>query len=179
MRRFSKIWGYASDGAAYRRWYVHARIIVGKLAAETGQPVGRVADVLAITSPKTSVMRNLRVTREYLTTGVLPRDVIGSTRRALEHYETTGEIRGPKTSRFAKALRGDNNVCVVDSHMARAFGYRAGDARLVRVQKPIERRLRRVGRVNGWTLAEAQAAVWAGYYKATYPTGTVPLYAVQ
>lgn len=176
MNRFRTIWEYAGRGKAFRRWYVHARLVAARVATETGQTTGRVADVLAITSPRTSVTRNLRVATGYLRGEGLPSDVVRATRAALRHYEATGEIRGPKTSAFAKALRGDNNVCVVDSHMARAFGYRADDARALWVRRPIERRLRRIARMWGWTLAETQAAVWAGYYREAYPTGKVPMY---
>jgi hypothetical protein len=168
---------YATVGRAYRRWYVHARLIVGKLAVATTSDLGRAADILALLSPRVTVSRNLRLAYAYLTeqslATVLPNIII-----ALQHYETTGEIRGPKTKRFALALRGADNVVVVDTHLAAAFGYRATDARLIRVQKAIEGVIGRIASRRHWAWTETQAAVWAGYYRVTYLRGTVPKYDV-
>ena len=164
------------SGWAYRRWYAHARLVVGKLAAATDTETGRVADVLAVTSPRRSVASNLRVAYRYLRGDGLPRDVVRSVRVSLDHYDRTGEIRGPKTSAFALALRGDNSVVVVDTHVATAFGYRPQDARTVWVRTIIGGVLRRVATRRGVSVVEAQAALWAGYYRTAYPTGRIPMY---
>lgn len=174
-----RIHKYAIIGRWNRRWYAHARLVVARLAALTGSTRERAADVLAILSPRCAVQRNLLLAYGYLRTGGLGTDVPRSTRAAMRHYETTGEIRGPKTSAFARALRGDNNVVVVDSHVARAFGYRANDARTLYVRKHVAQVIGRIARKHRWTLSEAQAAVWAGYYRMTYPRGVVPLYRVR
>lgn len=179
MRIERTIHNYAIKGHAARRWYVHARLVVGCLARLTDQPIGRCADVLAITSPRMSVQRNLKVAYTYLAgQGFMP-DVTRSTRIAIQHYESTGEIRGPKTSAFAKALRGDNNVCVVDSHIARAFGYSEHVARSLYVRVHVTRVVRMIARRQGLTVAECQACVWAGYYRATFPRGKVPKYRIR
>jgi len=109
--------------------------------------------------------------------------MIRSTRVALEHYYETGEIRGPKTSRFAKVLRGDDSVVVVDTWMARALGVPAGQARNKSTQELAERviaavAVRRSGRTLGevWRYAETQAAVWAGMIRTHYDKGKIPLF---
>jgi hypothetical protein len=167
---------YANDGRAYRRWYVHARLVVKQVATWTDTPVEHVADVLALTSPRCAVTRNLKVTYAYLQGDGFPVDVVRGTRTAVEHWERTGEIRGPKTGAFAKVLRGDDSVCVVDSHIARAFGYDGKVARSMYVRGPIGNVIRRLARRFGWDVAGTQAAIWAGYYRQTYPHGKVPMY---
>lgn len=179
MTSAKRIRDYAKNGTAFRRWYVLARGVVRRLADTTDKPVGMVADILAITSPRCVVTRNLRVTYAYLRGEPLPGDVMRSTRAALKHWELTGKIRGPKTSAFALVLRGDDSRCVIDSHIARAFGYHEKQAALKWVRDIIAAQIVCLANNNGWTVAETQAMIWAGYYKATYPTGRVPRYRMQ
>ena len=171
-----RVKGYADGGRFNRRWYTHARAIVSRVAAATGCSTNRVADVLAITSPRCTVNRNLAVTCQYLQTGTVPADVTKSTRAALRYYESTGKIRGPKTSRFAAVLKGDESHLVVDTHIARAFGHDERAARTKRVREQILPIVQRIAKRRGWTIAATQAAIWAGYYRAAYPTGNVPRY---
>jgi hypothetical protein len=64
-----------------RLWYHRANKTVLQLADEFQTPAQRVADVLAITSPRVTVTRNIRSAREYLDGGVYLR--IWSSRRTL------------------------------------------------------------------------------------------------
>lgn len=173
------IYGYADGGRAYRRWYVHARLVVDRIATLAGEPIGRVADVLAITSPRCSVRRNLTRAWEYLTTGLLPADVMRGTRVALAHYEKTGTIRGAKTEPFSRALRGDDTALVIDTHIATAFGYDPRVARTKYCRTAIGCCIRRVAKRRGWSITQTQAAIWAGYYRRAYPTGRIPRYNVK
>jgi len=194
---------YADIGHAYRRWYRVARGVIGRLADHhmnvSGDAASRVAntefecvvklertldayrtlcDVVAITSPRCSVKRNLRTAwGEYAGHG-LPHDVIRSTRRAMEHYWSTGEIRGAKTSRFARVLRGDDSVCVVDTWMARGLSIPDNDARLKSTQKLAERVIGHVARAHRCPMAEGQAMVWAGIIRTHYKDGKIPCYRV-
>lgn len=122
----------------------------------------RFIGVLAVTSPRVSVQRNWSGTLDYFRTGVLPRGFIRSTRVALDHYEQTGGIRGPKTSAFAKALGGEPGALVLDTWMAKAFNVE--HAAVTRKYNRIKamRRMSKLARSKGWTIAETQAAVWAG-----------------
>lgn len=174
MRKIRK---YLDRGRDHRYWYKQAREVIQQVAREHGCSPEYVADIMALTSPRTTVMRNLRVTRHYLRTRQVPPDVIRSTRMALAHYEVTGTIRGPKTQRFALVLKGQEDHCVVDSHLARAFGYRDKQAASKYCHEAITKRVKRMAKREGWTVAQVQAAIWAGYYRSTYPTGNVPTYA--
>jgi hypothetical protein len=105
-----------------------------------------------------------------------------SHRAALDHYYKTGEIRGPKTSRFARVLRGDDDIVVVDTWMARAIGVLDKAARTKASQLLAERVVAAVrDRLSAstsvpWTLAETQAAIWCGCIRTFYKNGNVPLF---
>jgi len=179
MTAISVIQEYAEAGKAYRRWYRQARCIIARIAQLSGFDPGRIADVVAITSPRVSVTRNMAVALAYLMDGILLGDIARSTRVAMAHYEATGEIRGPKTSAFAKALRGDDDALVIDTHIARAFGYEPRVARSKYVHQAIGKVVTMIARRRKWTIVEAQAAIWAGYYRAEYRRGRVPLYDIS
>lgn len=152
----------ALQGVTGRHWYAYAAAEVRESAARLDVPVEEFSDVLAITSPRVSVGSNVRITLHYFRSDkTLPSGVISGTRAAMRHYQTTGEIRGPKTSAFAKACRGDLSAVVLDVWMARAFG--VDQAKLSdspRVHREACRRIRAVARRLGWEPAEVQAAIW-------------------
>lgn len=175
MTHYKTILGYAIRGQEYRDWYRHARVVMERIAVDVGKPVRYVCDVVAIFSPRLQVSRNIQVSYAYLTTERVPAYVLRPTRAALQHYRDTGVIRGPKTSRYAKCLAGDDDVVVVDTHIATAFGYRPQDARYVSTQRVVEKIIGRIAATCGWSLADTQAAVWGGYYQTAYPTGSVPV----
>ena len=186
---------YALVGQAYRRWYRVARAVVRQLADHEYEGYwtvqhsryGRLCDLVAITSPRTSVKRNLRFAWGEFTGQPRPSDMTRSMRAALDHYYPTGEIRGPKTSRFAQVLRGDDDVVVVDTWTARALSVPDRQARNKATQELAERvivAVRRQVSLGGmkfapWTLAETQAAVWAGMIRTHYKDGKIPLYRTE
>jgi hypothetical protein len=139
-------------------------------------------DLVAITSPRCSVKRNLRLAWGEFTGASRPADMIRSTRAALDHYYATGKIRGPKTSRFARVLLGDDDCVVVDSWMARALNVPDRQARNLSTQRLAERVAwavrTRLSRATGirWTLAETQAAIWTGCIRTFYKDGKIPLF---
>lgn len=196
---------YALIGHAYYRWYRVARAVIGRLAdyqtecdrvhtaISTPKAYYRtLCDLVAITSPRCSVKRNLRhAWREFIGQ---PRgsDMIRSTRAALDHYYKTGEIRGPKTSRFAQVLRGSDNVVVVDTWMARALSVPDMQARNRSTQILAERVVSNVRRRVNWgglqpiverarllTMAETQATIWAGIIRTHYKNGKIPTYRTE
>ena len=186
---------YALIGQAYRRWYRVARAVVRRLAdhgyegyrtVQDGRN-GQLCDLVAITSPRTSVKRNLQLAWDEGRGRPRPPDMIRSTRVALDHYYETGEIRGAKTSRFAHVLHGHNDVVVVDTWMARALSVPDRQARNKATQELAERVLwhvwgRMVGRTPSWSdcdLCDVQAAVWAGMIRTHYKDGKIPLYRTE
>lgn len=175
---------YAIIGQAYRRWYRVARAVIGRLVRldypdypEHVQAARyrRLCDIVAITSPRVGVKRNLRFAYGEFTGLPRPSDMMTSIRLGLEHYYRTGEIRGPKTSRFARVLRGADNVVVVDTWMARALSVPDRQARNKATQELAERVIGHVARKRGWPLSDTQAAVWAGVIRTHYKDGVVPI----
>jgi hypothetical protein len=159
MRTCKLLERYALAGAHGRDWYGDTRDAVVELAGVLHVTPEYLAGVLAITSPRVHVVRNITLTVAYISRGSLEGTLPG-VQAALAHFEDTGEIRGPKTSAFARALMGDGDAIVLDVWMARALN--VDQARLggVTVRREAERRVRRVARRLGWTPAEVQAAIW-------------------
>jgi hypothetical protein len=170
---------YATIGRGHADWYRVARDILGRVAAYRGWDYGTWVDVVSVCSPRLSVTRNLRVAYRAMDGSELPDDVIRSTRAALAHYRTTGKIRGPKTSRFARVLRGADNVVVVDTWMARALSVDDRKARSRTCQMLAERVIGRVAKDHGCCLSDAQAMVWAGVIRTLQPRGNVPNYRAE
>ena len=81
---------------------------------------------------------------------------------SLLHWHHTGVIRGPKTSAFAAALRGDCGALVLDVWMSRALGV-PQDRMFTRSNfAKADQRMAQTAKRLGWTVAETQAAVWSG-----------------
>lgn len=157
----------AIQGAEGRYWYHHANRHLQHVSNKMDVTPQRFADILALTSPRVSVKRNIKHAIKYLTTGTHNHDVMGTIRRSVEVYEDTGEIRGPKTSAFARALMLDEHALVLDVWMARALNV---DQKIVNnksVAKEITRRVNKACKLLGdnWTPAQLQAAVWCATIK--------------
>jgi hypothetical protein len=163
----------ALDGKAHRRWYTEGVPALQAMAEGLGVDFQLLCDVVAITSPRVHVVRNIRIARDYLTRraelatldgasiaralGTIP-----STGVALAHYEKTGRIRGPKTRAFSDAIQGDPNALVLDVWMSRALGVPQEKLFTKAVHSKAVARVGRVSGLTGWTIAETQAAIWAG-----------------
>jgi hypothetical protein len=151
--------GLAVAGQDGRYWY-HSEGATLQTAAETLKvSAEHFASVLAITSPQVPVARNGRITVGFLSKG-LRWAMMPSVHSALDHYLATGEIRGPKTGPFARALLGDEQAIVLDVWMARAFGVPQGWFKLVDCREKCEAMIRQAAAILGWTPAQVQAAVW-------------------
>lgn len=155
----------AREGADHRHWYRDSLQDIMTVCYRKNWGLCRFIDVLALTSPRLSVRRNVRVTIHYMSTGELLDGIIRSTGAAVTHYEETGVIRGVKTKPFAEALKGDPDAVVLDTWMARALGVDQKRFEAKRVRHSAARRVRYVSHLMGWTPAETQAAVWAATVK--------------
>lgn len=152
---------YARDGFAHREWYQLEAIKLAGRAKDIGCEFTRYIDVLAITSPKVHVSKNGKLTEAYIRHGSVD-GVMKGVRAGLAHYEQTGEIRGPKTSKFAAALKGDLSAVVLDLWMSRAFGCDQLEFSRVAVHRECTKRVNAVAKSMGIFPAEAQAAIWFG-----------------
>lgn len=162
MRNIQHLLRLAREGIDGRDWYLNAQRVIHEITLQTNIPTVRLSQVLAITSPRCSVSRNVRVTKQYITQGSLPRDVIRSTRLALIHYEDTGEIRGQKTSAFARAILGDEDAIVLDTWMAEALGVEQKLFERKWMQSCANRRIRYGAYLVSLTPSQFQACVWTG-----------------
>jgi len=152
----------AKLGQEGRDWYAFANAQVKAGAVILDISERRFADLLAVFSPRVTVVRSVRFTVYYVKTGKYLPDVTRNVRASVKHYEATGEIRGPKTGPFADALMLDQDAIVLDTWMALAFKIDQGLLRSKYVETPCKRLIRRVAKRNGWTSAQAQAAIWTG-----------------
>lgn len=146
----------ARQGERGRTWYDEATISVKAYADRKGFTHKRVADILAILSPRVSVKHSITLTMRYLEEGTTQGMMLGRI-RALQKYERTGEFFGPKVTAFSKALQGDTTVVVVDTWMLKAFG----DVKPTpKVHKSITKSVRMIATKLQWQPAETQAAIW-------------------
>lgn len=152
---------FAIDGIGHKDWYRTEAIKLKQCADEIGVPFSRYVDIMAITSPKVHVSKNKKLTDQYVKTGSVD-GIMKATRAALTHYEKTGEIRGPKTSKFAAALKGDDSAIVLDLWMSRAFGIDQSEFSRPAVRKECEKRMLKVCKELHIKPAECQAAIWFG-----------------
>lgn len=122
---------------------------------------GELADIIAITSPRVHLRRNMRLASQVLR-GEKPRDILPNVWRSLAHYWNTGEIRGKKTSAFASNLRGDFRPVTLDVWMARAYGI--PQTKLFRKDNfaRIVRSIGALSRLHRIPPASIQAGIWAG-----------------
>jgi hypothetical protein len=162
MASVARLQQLAEAGRDHQDWYFKAAEDIVLVCRDQGWDASRFIDVLALTSPRTSVRRNIRVAMSYMRDRSLPTDVIAATRAALAHYEATGVIRGLKTSEFAKALRGDLNAIVLDTWMAVAMQVDQNLYSRVWVQRYAKEQVRFVADLLGVMPAQAQAMIWAG-----------------
>ena len=91
--------------------------------------------------------------------------MVRSVRAAVGHWESTGEIRGPKTSAFRSALLGDTSAIVLDVWMARIFGV---DQRVFGTKKGYafySERIREIAYQFDETPRDTQACLWVGYLR--------------
>lgn len=121
------------------------------------------ADLLAVTSPRVSVTRNVRYAL-MLTNNpdVKPHDMMRTVWAAYIYWRQTGEIRGPKTGPFALALKQQLSAVPLDVWMARALQVDQKRLAANYVRYPATLRIIKVADKLGWKPAEAQAAIWAG-----------------
>lgn len=172
----SKVLKFAMLGYEYRTWYADARKVIRTMADKNGFEYDRFCEIIAILSPRCSVIRNQRQAIHYYRTKTHLSDTIRSKRRAMDYYETTGIIRGPKTSRFSDVLKGDNNVLVLDSWMAKLLDVEPLKIGNKNVRKWVEPIFVDVANALGWALSEVQAATWCSYILSDKKNGVVPVY---
>ena len=128
-----------------------------------GHPVRpeTLAGLLAAFSPRTSVVRSVKWTLHFLQTGNFMPDCPRTIQASVVIFMDTGRIRGPKTGPFARALLGDPDAVVIDTHMAQALNY---SPKFTQAQFEIMVDAVRSGARHRCSPAQFQAAVWCGRF---------------
>lgn len=152
---------YLEVGISASDWYTRANESIQAYSNRMGLPVGLVADVLALVSPRKAVAESVRIAKVYLDTGKLI-DVTQSARSQFAYWLETGVIRGPKCNAFARALLGDGSALVVDTWIMQALSAPISSTGRKWVLEAAERRFKRLADITGLQIAETQAAVWCG-----------------
>jgi len=168
----------ALRGADGRGWYTEASEALQAWADREGVSLDLLTGVLAGTSPQCSVSENVERTRDTLALlaregmGVMWRDlhtvkgvpasVAKSTAAALRREDLTPN--GPKVRAFARALRGDGDAFVLDTHVAKSLGIPHEVCDRAHVRRQADALYRETARRLGWPVAEVQAAVWCSIY---------------
>lgn len=149
----------AIEGEAGRYWYENARTDIKTVCDRCQWDRDEFTDILAITSPRVHVKRNIRMTIR-LFVGLPCHDIMRSTRSALAHYCATGLIRGSKTGPFADCLKGNDNAIVLDTWMAYAFDVNPLKIGTKRIANPIKDAIRATSHKLSWKPCQVQAAIW-------------------
>lgn len=157
----------AMDNVDARQWYADAQREIKVIREIEQWRVEHFTGILAVTSPRVAVRRNIRIALQYVGSGQFLSNVMRSIRKSVQVFEDSGEIHGPKTSAFYAALIGDVHAVVLDVHMANLLQVNQRTA------------FRRKGEIAEWTQAirlaahragmdarECQACLWFGHKRA-------------
>jgi proteasome lid subunit RPN8/RPN11 len=176
----------AELGAAGRHWYDDYRAFMRSMGVTPEQDF-LLSGVLAATSPNKSVAENVRLAMNILTAwnragqpkgrdeilnilkGVQPTVAISdrnNTVAVLQSQDFQSAIgamsdQSRKVKPFYRALMGDKNAVVIDTHIARLFGLRQSKVAKPNANRALTASVTNIARRLGWTPAETQAAMWA------------------
>lgn len=156
-------WTATGAAAGGLGWYTRAEVAVRALASATGRAPDDVAAALAICSPRVHVVQSVRLARHWLDTGEPHPGTLPNTCAALAWYQASGEIRGPKTGAFARALLGDLDAVVIDVWILRALAVPEDHSPRGAAYDRLAARVRRLARRVGHSPRDTQAALWVGY----------------
>lgn len=147
------------DGIDFAPWYNIANRQLRELFPDN---CGYVADLLALTSPRCHISRNVGFVRSILDGDDYPVGIMPTVHRSLERYRISGKIYGKKTGCFAQNLRGNLSPITLDVHMARAFQVPQKTLFRRDIFERIYRNILRLSNEHGLKPAQTQAAIWAG-----------------
>lgn len=154
---------YARAGKDGKHWYTDAWRTIGDLTP-CGWTPKDFAAIVAITSPRVHVKKNISLALEFAELGRISSGHLPTVATALAKHVQTGDVAGPKVSAFYRALTGDHNAVVLDVWMARAFGMEQTDKAFRRVgtQEWMTQCVTRTAGFLGYTPRQTQACVWYG-----------------
>lgn len=157
---------YAADGIDAAQWYRHGTAQINFVAHANGWDPDYFAGIIAATSPRCSVVRNIRLALHYCHHRDIRVIPMRGVRSAVVHFERTGRLRGPKTSAFYANLRGNPEPVTLDVWMAYALRVDQSAFSRVATRQRAAARVAAAGRALGLRPCESQAAIWAAYRRA-------------
>lgn len=158
-----------ADREAGARWYEVARNEARDLAMNpTVGSLEYAAAILSAYSPRTTWDRNRKAARHFATTGTKYGPAMATNHeravRALASTSPIAELRGPKVTRFARNIIGDETAVTVDVWAARiALGHRPDLDKVIArtgVYDALERAYQIAAERRGETPARMQAITW-------------------
>ena len=160
--RTDKLLKLAENGFDGLQWYAIAEREISRICKLEHWNIERFVSVLAITSPRCAVRRNVRNTLQFMATGALLDNTLGAIRVSLDNYLDSGKISGQKISAFRDALLGDTTAVVLDVHMANALCVpQSGFSNKILRERCTQRVVRVADRLNV-APRDAQACLWYG-----------------
>lgn len=150
----------ADEGSDGRHWYRDAASTITDICAERSWNPKEFADVLAITSRRVQVQRNIEMTYHFMATREFHPVMMTGVKMSLIHWLNTGEIGGRKSRAFARAVLCDLNATVLDVWMARSFGIHQHELARSAVYLECSKRLIKASEMLDMKPAQAQASVW-------------------
>jgi len=141
-------------------WYSTAADELQHVCDREQWPIERAAAILAITSPRVAVRRNVRLALTYLDRGTLLANGMATIVASLRHWEATGKINGPKVFAFCNAILGDASAVVLDVHMANVLRVEQKRFSQPSVRQECRVMVRRVADRCGFSPRDTQACLW-------------------
>jgi len=163
MAPIAELTRYACDGIDGRDWYVNATAQIDFVARAEGWSCDEFAGVLATTSPRCSVLRNIRISLHFMKHRNLRVVPMRGVRTSVTRFLDGKGIAGQKTNAFYHNLTGRYDHVTLDVWMAYALGIDQTDFNRKATREEATRRVVRVARRLRISPAAAQACIWTGY----------------
>lgn len=162
MRRLATIRETVTLGYRFHDWYSVANHEIREVCRRENWNPDTFAAVLALTSPRTPVRKNVQTTIRFFGQGGLHnQSLLPAIVKPLARYLQGEEVNGPKTGPFYLNLTGLNPYAItIDVWVARGLGIKESVPRKDREKG--ERIIRRIAAEYGILPCEAQAALWSG-----------------
>ena len=165
MTSVDKLVDIACDGLSGRSWYADATNQIDYVSWLEGWDRSEFAGVIATTSPRCSVVRNIRMSLHFMHHRNIRVVPMRGIRTSVTRFLDGKGIAGQKTSAFYNNLLGCPDSVTLDVWMSYALGCDQKDFNVKASREKATDRIVGVGRVMSITPAEAQACIWVGYQK--------------
>lgn len=163
MQSIDTLTRYACAGIDGRNWYRVATAGIDYVASAEGWDFDEFCGVLATSSPRVSVLRNIRLALHFMHFRNLRVIPMRGIRTSVQRFLDGKGIAGQKTNAFYHNLAGHYDHVTLDVWMAYAFDIEQSDFNKLATREECTRRVVRVARRLRIAPAEAQAAIWTGY----------------